>query len=231
MITKMAKLVVLHVFAVIALVYAIPRPSTNKEAVLPNTKHAHTVPTYFRRQDQDGHLINRDSSEYGKEINLPIIEEISPSDQQNAALKVKPYIIENGDIVSVFWSGVAKPNAKDWIALLCPHTDKVKKQLDHFFVDESPTWYKGYGTHKVHLFNMREDCEFRYFRNGRDSSKLVARSNKVGFKFGADAPLQGRIALTGDPSEMRVMWTAAKCKIIKTVSKKYSFKAFILKRF
>lgn len=201
----------LQFLSLLTLAVAIPRPAEHYDG-MKKKGHAHTVPTYFRRQDENGNLISRNSPAYGKEITLPIVEEIAKDDRLNAALKVKPFIVENGEIVTVSWRGVTRPNAKDWIALLCPYGDKVDRQLDHFFADESPTWHKGYGSHKVHVFNMREDCELRYFRNDGLSSKLVARSNKLGFELGGDAPLQGRLALTGKPTEMRVMWTAAKCK-------------------
>ena len=201
----------LHIFALCTFVYAVPKPF-KQYGVVKNTAHSHTLPTYFRRMDENGHLIDRESSKYGQDIHLPIIEEISRYDRSNAVLKVKPLIVKNGEIVTVSWGGVWKPNAKDWIAILCPRIEKIKRKLDHFFVDVSSTWQKGYGSHNVHVFNMRENCEFRYFRNDRHSSRLVARSNKIGFEFGTHAPLQGRLALTGDPTEMRVMWTAAKCK-------------------
>lgn len=173
--------------------------------------HAHTVPTYFRRQDSKGHLISRHGPDYGKLISKPVKEDILDFDLNNAVLKVKPFIVKNGDEVTVQWSGVSNPNQKDWIAIVCPHYDKIDRKLDHFFVDESPSWMFGHGTHKVHVFNLRNDCEFRYFRNA-GHSRLVARSNKIAFEFGADAPLQGRIAVTGDATQMRIMWTAAKCK-------------------
>ena len=210
----MSRVLLFQILTVGTLVYALPRPSEHQDE-MKNTNHAHTVPTYFRRLDGNGHLISRNSPKYGQEINLPIVEEISKHDLGNAVLKVKPFIVKNGEIVTVSWRGVENPNAKDWIALVCPHGDKIQNQVDHFFVDESPTWKYGFGSHNVHLFNLRNDCQFRYFRNERDSSKLVARSNKIGFEFGGDAPLQGRLALTGKASEMRVMWTAAKCKAIK----------------
>ena len=203
--------IIFHIIALCTLVYALPKPVKHYDA-MKNTNHAHIVPTYFRRQDKHGHLISRNSPKYGQGINLPIIEEISSYDEENAVLKVKPLIVKNGEIVTVFWRGIFKPNANDWVALLCPTSDSIKSKLDHFFVDKCPTWHKGYGSHKVHVFNLRDDCEFRYFRNERTSSRLVARSNKIGFEFGADAPLQGRLALTGNAAEMRVMWTAAKCK-------------------
>ena len=208
--TKMSAQLLL-IFGLCTFVYAVPRPFKH-HGVVKNTAHSHTLPTYFRRMDRNGHLIDRESPEYGQDIHFPIIEEISRYDKSHAVLKVKPLIVKNGEIVTVSWGGVWKPTAKDWIALLCPRMEKIKYKLDHFFVDVSPTWHKGYGSHNVHVFNMRENCEFRYFRNDKHSSRLVARSNKIGFEFGALAPLQGRIALTGNPTEMRVMWTAAKCK-------------------
>ena len=172
-------------------------------------KHGHVVPTYFRRQDKNGKLINSQGSEYGQDISLPIDEEISESDLQTAALKVHPFAVKNGDMVTVSWSGISNPSGNDWIAIICPWNDKIERRLDHFYVSSCPTWKLGYGSQKVHVYNMRSQCEFRYFRNNANS-KLVAVSNILGFQFGAKAPLQGRIALTGNPTEMRVMWTAAK---------------------
>ena len=196
---------------ILAFVAAVSSVPLSPRKVVKNIKHVHTVPTYFRRQGSDGQLMSRQSPQYGEEISHPIVEEISKYDKKKAVLKAKPLIVKNGDEVTVSWYGVSKANAKDWIALVCPHKEKIERQLDHFFVDETDTWEQGFGSHKVHVFNMRNDCQFRYFRN-RKGSTLVARSNKIGFELGGDAPLQGRLAVTGKSTEMRVMWTAAKCR-------------------
>ncbi len=173
------------------------------------TKHSHVVPTYFRRQNKDGSLINSQGPNFAEGISRPIIDEISASDLKSASLKVHPFVVENGATVTVSWSGISNPTEKDWIAILCPWNDKSELRLDHFFVSSSPTWKEGHGSQEVHVFNLRSQCEFRYFRN-KGESRLVARSNVLGFEMGEKASLQGRIALTGDPSQMRVMWTAAK---------------------
>eukprot|EP00795_Rhopilema_esculentum_P005456 gene5456-632_t len=197
----------------VTLLYLATAYAGSKQAVSKNTKHAHVVPTYFRRQDKDGNLINKDGPDYGREINHPIIEKISSYDLQHSVLTVRPSFLKSGERVTVSWSGIAKPNAKDWIALLCPPNDNIKRHLDHFFVDVTSTWNLGYGSHSVRLYNLRDDCEFRYFRN-YGKSTLTARSNKVSFQFGVNAPLQGRLALTGNPAEMRVMWTSSLSKRI-----------------
>ncbi len=175
----------------------------------PQSKHAHVVPTYFRRQYPDGKLINSQGPDFAKGLANPLVDEIFADDFKSASIKVHPFVVENGAKVTVTWNGIINPTKMDWIAIVCPWNDKSERRLDHFFVTESPTWKSGHGSHEVHVFNMRNQCEFRYFRNGAES-RLVARSNVLGFEMGDKAPLQGRIAVTGDPTEMRVMWTAAK---------------------
>eukprot|EP00794_Sanderia_malayensis_P005168 gene5168-5820_t len=173
--------------------------------------HSHVVPTYFRRQFADGKLIDSQGPDYAKGISTPIIDEISFADlESSASIKIHPFVVENGAKVTVSWNGVLNPTRNDWIAIACPRNEKSERRLDHFFVSASPTWQDGRGSQEVHVFNLRQKCEFRYFRNGAANSRLVARSNVLGFENGDKAPLQGRIALTGDPTEMRVMWTAAK---------------------
>jgi len=74
--------------------------------------------------------------------------------------------------------------------------------------DAGQFWLEGYGSRTVKLFNLRTECEFRYYRNevGGEYTALVARSNLVTFKGGPDQPQHGHLSLTNDPSQMRVMW-------------------------
>ena len=173
------------------------------------TKPHHPVPTYFRRLNKDGDFIDRSSRSYGSEIPGKIDVSIRQSDAASAVLTLKPNPVKNGGKVTVIWSGVNNSTSNDWIGYYCPKDDKAGHHLDYLKVDASSTWAKGYGSHDVILYNMRTECEFRYYRSTESSSQLVVRSNAVQFVNGPKDPLQGRLALTGDPSEMRVMWTSA----------------------
>ena len=126
-----------------------------------------------------------------------------------ANLKTDPQLIANGDLVNVSWSGVSSPSLEapfDWIGLYCPSKADPHAYLDYAFVSESPTYADGYGSVEFTLYNVRTECEFRYYRNDT-YDELVAVSNEVSFKGGKDAPLQGHLALTGDATQMRVSWT------------------------
>ena len=105
--------------------------------------------------------------------------------------------------------GVQNPNAKDFIALYCPETSKENDYLDLFNVDKSPTFSQGYGNHSVQIYNIRTNCEMRYFRSiSKDHQELVTKSNVITFQGGSKMPLQIHLALTGDPTQMRVMWVS-----------------------
>jgi len=46
---------------------------------------------------------------------------------------------------------------------------------------------------------------------------LVVRSPILLFKGGSDIPLQGHLALTGDPTEMRIMWVSGTGRSLPTL--------------
>jgi hypothetical protein len=108
-------------------------------------------------------------------------------------------------------------------------------------VTETSTWMSGRGVINVKLFNHRKEggYEVRYFRKGsfpndralfvstdsnlgqmvlcprrhckgQDVYFLVA-SSAVAAHFPVHEPTQIRLALTGKPTEMRVMWVTEKC--------------------
>ena len=126
-----------------------------------------------------------------------------------AILTADPVLVANGGKVTVSWSHVSSPSLQkpyDWVGLYCPSTADPQAYLDYSFVDESPTYTLGYGSVHFTLYNLRTDCEFRYYRNDTYNA-LMAVSNTVNFKGGRSAPLQGHLALTGNPTQMRVSWT------------------------
>ena len=133
----------------------------------------------------------------------------------NIKLKVWPDTVKNGEKVTVLWEGVQDPQAKDYIALCCPYYDDPKHFLDYHYANIATDWEKGYGHFDVNVYNMREECHFKYFRLSQDqkSYSLAANSNNVKFDDGgAQAPLQGHISLGNDPTEMRVMWVSGEVK-------------------
>ena len=180
--------------------------------------HKHPTPTYFHRKNPDGTLVDRASSSYDDVFRTKFIETISDLDHSTASLLVHPFSdVENGEDTTVTWKNVIKPSPKDWIGLYCPHNDTAKRALDYFFVtDSGKSWQYGYGSKTVKLFNMRAECEFRYYRNtgGGEYTALVATSDLITFKGGFDQPLHGHLSLTNDPSQMRVMWISGNGKII-----------------
>lgn len=167
-------------------------------------KQHHPVPSFFHRRDYDGNIIDANST--GFQLSGPFENTI---DDRNLAvtLKVWPEEVDNPGAVTVLWEGIPDPDKGDRIGYYCPYSDKADHALDYIDVSKSPTFEKGYGYATVTLYNMREECAFRYY----SKNKLVARSNNVKFTNGdALAPLQVHIALTTKPNEMRIMWVSAK---------------------
>lgn len=181
--------------------------------------HQHPTPTYFHRKDSDGGLVDRSSPLYNDVFETKFIETTSYLDQNTASLFVHPFNdLENGEDVTVVWKNVIKPSRKDWVGLYCPRNDTPMKALDYFFVTESfekESWRHGYGSKAVKLFNLRSDCEFRYYRSVDgigEYTALVARSNLITFQGGADLPHHGHLSLANDASQMRIMWISGNGK-------------------
>jgi hypothetical protein len=129
--------------------------------------------------------------------------------QAGVSLKIDPSLVKNSQNVSVTWNGVENATAKDFIALYCPENAKDNEYIDYFCVDVSSTYTQGSGENSVQLTNFRTNCEMRYFRYiSKDEQEFVARSNTVMFEGGPEEPLQIHLALTGNPSDMRVMWVS-----------------------
>lgn len=163
------------------------------------------VGTYFLRVHPNGSYVDQNHPSTRLTFLDNAREVPTKVSQPEATLKVSPSLIANGEMVNVSWSGVTSPNVNDTVVLYCPPDDKPSRYLDYIRVKDYPTYTKGYGSFQVHLYNMRSDCQFRYYRPG---TVLVALSTVVMFKGGPEEPLQGHIALTSNPSEMRVMWVS-----------------------
>ena len=143
---------------------------------------------------------------------IPVAVVDSLKRYKDAMLIVTPSLVENSGSVTLEWRNIPDPNRRtrnsNWIALFCPSSAPSNKYIDLWPVSDLIAHYypSSHGRSNFVLFNVRTNCEFRYFTNDT-YVELVAVSNKVNFVDGAEAPLHGHLALTGDASEMRVQWT------------------------
>ena len=129
----------------------------------------------------------------------------------NTVLSVMPSVVENGGSVTLEWKNIPDPSPRtrssDWIALFCPSSSPSNRYIDYWSVSDLATDYpSSSGSVNLILYNVRTDCEFRYFTNDT-YVELLAVSNKVTFVDSTEAPLHGHLALTGDGSQIRVQWT------------------------
>ena len=166
------------------------------------------VPTYFARKDKNGKLVDaKDKSTWFRINTVRLL--VKSNGTLSARVKVKPPMVKDGHNVTVRWNSVQSPSGDDFIALYCPENAKDNDYIDYIKVQDSPTYKQGYGERSVQLFNLRTNCQFRYFKNvSKDRQELAATSNAVMFEGGPEMPLQIHLALTGDPTEMRVMWVS-----------------------
>lgn len=164
-------------------------------------KKHHAVPTYFKRINPNGTVVDASDPQTRVKFAYPIHKYFTPE----ASLKVSPGLVENGATVNVSWNGISLPSKMDFVAFYCPENKQADHYLDFFNVTDSASYASGYGWRQVTVYNMRSNCEFRYYQ---ENYAHVATSNLLQFKGGVYAPLQAHIALTGDPSQMRVMWVS-----------------------
>lgn len=160
----------------------------------------HPVPSYFLKLTPNGDII--DSSLPGYRIVVQaeqIVQDVTVG--SFVELQVTPALIVNGEEVSLSWTSTA--SATDWIALFCPVHSNINKYIDYILPKDFPQ-----NSARLQLYNLRTDCQFRYYSNETNRVRLIARSNIIRFKGGNNAPLHGHLALTGNPNEMRVQWTS-----------------------
>ena len=139
---------------------------------------------------------------------LPAAVADSSTKYKGAVLSVMPSLVDNGGTVTLEWKNVPDPSRRsDYIGLFCPSSSPSNRYIDYWPVNDlSKNHPNSNGRANIVLYNVRTDCEFRYFSNNT-YIELVATSNKVTFVDGAKAPLHAHLAVTGDASEMRVQWT------------------------
>ncbi|GFR45131.1 hypothetical protein Agub_g6511 [Astrephomene gubernaculifera] len=113
-----------------------------------------------------------------------------------------------GEWFTVSWSGVSDPMYDDWIAVVVPADANLTQTAPakwKFAAGDPHHVLTGSGSLRFRLISYRADVAFALMRNGFDAAVEVARSQPVKLLH-PNEPLQLHLALTGDPSEMRVQW-------------------------
>ena len=165
--------------------------------------------SFFGIRHPNGTYVDVDGPAYTEINNQPWIN-AAPDDASSIKLEVWPSTVKSGELVTVLWQGVKDPQEKDYIAYYCPFYDAVPRHyIDYFYVGYATGWQKGYGHYQVRVYNMRQSCVFKYYRRTPKANVLSATSNKLDFADGGpEAPTHGHIAMTNDPTQMRVMWVS-----------------------
>ena len=164
------------------------------------------IPSYFRKVTHTGEVIDSSHPNY----RIIVRTDRPPQDVTHSSLvelQVVPGLIDNAQYVTLKWrSDLLSDNhyyVSDWIALYCPFDSQINEYIDYILVKDYPQ-----SSAQLQLYNLRTDCQFRYYSNYTGNVRLLAKSNVVHFKGGHAAPFHGHLALTGNPSEMRVQWTS-----------------------
>ncbi len=71
--------------------------------------------------------------------------------------------------------------------------------------------YVGSGTLSVQLLNMRANMIFYFFTGGLSQAVAVGKSSFINVT-NVNEPLQGRLSLTADLSQVLVTWTTKNCR-------------------
>ncbi len=204
---KLSVLLVLLAVATSGVIsFLVLRLGATKLPMVHLTTH-HPVLTYFRKRLRSGTYVDMNPQSPYRLV-LPDIL-VDSRHVYGASLSAEPSEVHSGETVTVTWKDIPDPSKRaqyDWIGLYCPSGADTHSYIDYWLVNDSPTYWLGFGTAKFTLYNLRVDCEFRYHANNT-YTELLAVANRVTFTDGAAAPLQGHLSLTGDPTEMRVQWT------------------------
>ncbi len=207
---KLGLLLVLAVTTASVFTLISPRLGKRKTPVDVTKGSYHPVQSFFRKRLRNGKYADMLPPHPQPPYWITLSDIITDSRYiSGASLSAEPSEVWNGEWITVSWKNIPDPSKRrpfDWIGLYCPGNANAQSYIDYWFLNESPTYQRGYGSNKFILYNMRVDCEFRYYANDTHT-ELLAVSNRVTFTDGLAAPLQGHLALTGKDTEMRVHWT------------------------
>lgn len=139
-----------------------------------------------------------------------------------------PILTPQNRSVTLSWSGITTPTAADFIAIYTPAEESsVQEFIGILNLTQSSTWTQGFGEITVpYLVNMRSDYGFWLWlcSNTSDCATYISpvvSSNTVVFDNPL-APTQGHLALTSDPSAVRLMWVSGDNTSTPTVQYGYT---------
>lgn len=129
---------------------------------------------------------------------------------ESIVLTVNPTLLTayESQTVKLQLSGVEEPSKNDWIGVFSPVPTSftlitpVKYQFCNASQDYMST---GSASFSFSLLNMHADYIFVLFRNGTQYPSVSAVSNQVTFQ-NLNEPLQGHLAFTAQPSQIRLSW-------------------------
>uniref|UniRef100_A0A1D1ZXW6 Purple acid phosphatase n=2 Tax=Auxenochlorella protothecoides TaxID=3075 RepID=A0A1D1ZXW6_AUXPR len=115
-----------------------------------------------------------------------------------------------GEWVEVRISGVIDPRYDDMIALYAPEDvdPRTVAPLKYKFLAAVPSYVeRGEGTLSFRLLNLRQPQRFYFLRDGLALPVFAAHSRAVA-PLDPGEPTQVHLALTGRPSEVKVLWVS-----------------------
>lgn len=140
-------------------------------------------------------------------------------------LSLNATTISDGDWVQLSWSGVPEAErASCWIGVFSPDNVDVSTipaipypatapwtataALKYQVCSADPSFAStGAGSYNFRLLDMRETVAFWLFYNGTTNPVAVSKSDVISFTH-PEAPRHGVLALTADPTEMRLTWNS-----------------------
>eukprot|EP00732_Lithocolla_globosa_P001308 Lithocolla_globosa_v1_NODE_625_length_3568_cov_66.349274.p1 type:complete len:594 gc:universal NODE_625_length_3568_cov_66.349274:1884-103(-) len=157
------------------------------------------------------------SGEWDPQERLPVHPFVESLDLR-ASLSASPDVLQHsGDTVRVSWNDISRASDADWVGVYMGADMPDSEYLDYFYVTEAAEWGSGRGTVEWALVNLRTQMQFRYFQyQGNNAYNLITQSNMVTFA-NANEPLQGHVALTSNPTEMRVEFASSTNQLVPSV--------------
>ncbi len=156
-------------------------------------------------------MTRKDMNEVKKELSIRnyVPNTIIKSMDKRIRLTVSPLLVANGGEVTVQWNNLHHHAYSSWIGLYCPAHSSHFNTIDFWWIKDLVDNTLTDTSVRFTLYNVRTDCQFRYFVNDT-ATKLVAVSSKIHFIDTQKAHLHVHLALTSKHSEMRVQWTTGK---------------------
>jgi len=124
--------------------------------------------------------------------------------QGQVSINVTPKQLDSGSqTITVAWSGISDAKKTDRVAIYMVTPAGAYYPIGYYPLERIPDWQSGSGVVTLSLYHPRENSfVFTYERDGQ----ILSRSDKLEAKV-PELATQVRLALTHDPSEMRVTYT------------------------